>query len=123
MNLNEQAARSHHTHTIPPRWWNASLESSWNAVKKEALTAWEARTSVQHEDARHAAEQALAFGFGGHHIYRSIRSWTNELIEQLRTDWNGTHEASQPWEHARDEVRQGWEFAALVLRRAPAICL
>lgn len=123
MNLNEQAARPPLTHLIPPRWWTASLESSWNAVKKEALTGWEARTSVQHEEARHAAEQALAFGFGGHHVYPSMRSWSAELAALLENDWNETHESSQPWDQARDEVRHGWDFAALVLRRAPAICL
>ncbi len=90
VNTNEQEARSHHTHQTPPKWWTASLESSWNGVKKQAIAAWDRRVGFETALERHKAEQAIAFGFGARDTYlRALLAWSDEL----------------------DAVKQGWEFA------------
>lgn len=101
-----------------PKWWSQQLETSWQGMKSalmeqmgtigthvknfgKSTEKWEGRIS----------EEAMAFGHAARERYKTFRTWSSALEQQLKIEWQEFKSKEISWESVRDAVRHAWEHS------------
>ena len=101
------------------QWWTDKTESSWAAVKKEAVADWDKAVGAEKKLADKAAEEALAFGHGARDAYQKLAVWGGELEDKLKADWKDGHRTEHAWDKVKDAVKHGWQRAQTAVGSIP----
>ena len=103
-----------------PSWWTPQHESGWEKVKHSLRDGWESlkhsvgggvkepagdRTPVGFFATAHPA---LRYGYGARQQFGSPGTEFHHVEAKLEQEWRSLGH-SREWQHAREDVRQGWD--------------